>query len=503
LLLALLALASVSEASQLPSRKILILPFRVSSDQQDLQSFGDHVEKRLRSALAPRDDALTLAAESVSRELLEGRGAPSSEQEAQALGTKSDSDLVIYGFLSQEGSAYHMQGVMWDVRAGRRVVSTDLKVDNIHKLPGVLDLFVGSISTYLHGSPSMPFYRTESTPGGSGIPHSGRVGNLVSIPRNTGPWRSPDIPAPLSGLDMGDLDGDKKNETVFLEQGKLTISRFEDGILRQLTQFSHSPAQYVSAQAADLDGDGVCELLLCYQSPAGLESSVARYVNRNFKVVARLPNVILRMIRDLDDPSKAILVGQRTDDENMFSGEMIRFHMQGDEMIPAGMVRLPPGTLLLSYASDVLGKAAEFLQVILNQDQRLMVFDKENRLIAGVTDKIYGMQQKIRMPFRHGYRTVTNPGKLIIADTDGDGENEVLVVKQAGDGSTIQALVWEDQRLVEKWKTVTSPGLITDFAIKDFKNHGVRSLVLILVKPGAFSFLTGSRSVVYAYDLIP
>lgn len=498
-----LFILAAAEAAQTQSRKILILPFRVSSDNQELQSFGEHVDKRLRSTLTPRDDTLILETEGVTEELLGGKEGPASGKEAQALAAKSGSELVIYGFLSQEGSAYHMQGVMWDVRAGRGAVSTDLKVDNIHKLPGVLDLFISSISTYLHGSPTMPFYRTEASPAGSGIPHSGRPSNLVSVPRNTGPWRSPDIASPLSGLDMGDLDGDKKNETVFLEQGKLTISRFENGILRQLTQFSQPPAEYIASEVADVDDDGISELLLCYQTPAGLESSVARYVSRNFRIIATFPNVILRTIRDPDDPKKRILVGQRTDDENMFSGDMTRFHVRGNDIVPAGKVHLPAGTLLLSYVSGALGKGPEFLQVILNQDQRLMVFDKENRPVDGASDRTYGLDRRIRIPFRQGYRTITYPGKLVIADTDGDGENKLLVIKQAADGSRIHALVWDGQRLVEKWKTVASPGIITDFGIKDFKNQGVRSLVLILMKPGAFSFLTGSRSVIYAYDLLP
>jgi hypothetical protein len=493
----------VGQATQAQPKRILVLPFQVSSDNQELQGFGEHVDKRLRSAITPRDDKFVLVSERATEELLGGKAGPGSEKEAQTLAGRADSDLVIYGFLSQEGSVYHMRGVMWDPRADRGAVSTDLKVDNIHKLPGVLDLFISSINTYLHGSPALPFYRAEASPAGSGAPPSGRPANLASIPRNTGPWRSPDIAAPLSGLDMGDLDGDKKNETVFLEQGRLSISRFENGILRQLTQFSQPPAEYISAEITDLDGDGVSELLLCYQTPAGLESAVARYSNRNFRITGTFPNLILKTIRDLNDPKKRILIGQRTDDETMFTGEMIRFHVDGDAIIPAGKEILPPGTLLLSYVADVLGKDSEFLQVILNQDQRLMVFDRENRLLAGMTDRIYGLDRRIRIPFRQGYRTITLPGRLLIADTDGDGENELLLIKQSGEGSTVQALVWNGHRMAEKWKTVASPGIISDFGIKDFKNLGARSLVLILLKPGAFSFLTGPRSVVYAYDLLP
>ena len=109
---------------------------------------------------------------------------------------------------------------------------------------------------------------------------------------------------------MGDLDGDKKNETVLLEQRGITISRFEGGSLTTLTQFSQPPAAYLSAEVEDLDGDGVAELLLCYQTPSGIESSVVRYINRNFKVIAKFPNMILRTVRESGEDNKRILVGQ-------------------------------------------------------------------------------------------------------------------------------------------------------------------------------------------------
>ena len=67
----------------------------------------------------------------------------------------------------------------------------------------------------------------------------------------------------------------------------------------------------------------------------------------------------------------------------------------------------------------------------------------------------------------------------------------------------IQALEWDGKELVEKWKTVMSPGIISDFRIGDFKNEGLRSMVLILIKQAPFAALTGPSSIIFAYDLVP
>ena len=492
-------------SAEKPSR-ILVLPFPVTSDdhQADLRSFSDHVATRIRHAVNALGPGFALVTEQATDELLKGKNPPTSDEEAQALGLECGADLVVYGFLSHKDSRYQMRGVMWDLRTGRSVVSTDLKVDNIHGLPGVLQAFTSLLAKHLHGTPPLPLYRADPA-GSSPATQSERVAVPVSLPRSTygGSWRSPEMEGAISGLDMGDLVGDKRSDIVFVEDGRITISRLDGGGLKPLTQFSQTPVVYIGAEVEDLDGDGVAELLLCYQTPSGIESAIIRYTNRNLEVAAKFPNMILRTVTGPSGGTKRVLVGQRTDAEDLFSGEMVRFEMEGDKAVPSGTLTLPPGTLLLSYTSGFMGEQKDFVQIILNQDQRLMIFDRENRLLAAVEDRIYGLNRRIRIPFKNGHRDMALPGRLLITDTSSGGDNELLVVKQVDGLSEIQALIWEQDGFREKWKTVRSPGIISDFRIRDFRNSGVLSLVLILIKPNPFLALSGPRSVVYAYDLIP
>ena len=225
------------------SGKILVLPFQVApgADEKELQSFSEHVDKRLRATIDRLGEHFSTESEKATEELLKGRPPPASDHEARSLATESGADLVIYGFLSRDDSRHQMKGYMWDMRTGRVVVSIDMKVANIHALPGVLQLFANSINARLHGSQRMPFYKSKSADSDP-IRRSDRLPRLADLPQNTAPWRSPDIGGALWALDIGDLDGDKKNETVLLEQGGITISRFEGGSLVPLTQFSQPPA---------------------------------------------------------------------------------------------------------------------------------------------------------------------------------------------------------------------------------------------------------------------
>ncbi len=484
------------------SGRILVIPFRIEGCEgnKDILDFSEHVNRHLRRSIDLRGGALSIETAETVDKLLEERGAPVEDEQACELARSAGADWVIFGLLSCSESTYRMRGVMWDVRRGRRSVVTDLEVGSIFNLPQVLGIFVQNVNTRIHGSPRLPLYSSAE-----GDPKTRLAAShpTPGFSAERGPWRSPEIPGAVRSLDIGDLDGDKRNELVLLAENGLSIRRFERGALRTLAQFSESPAAYVSSEVEDIDGDGVAELIVSYRKPDGMESAIIRYVNRDLRVSDRFPHRIAASVPDPHNPGRRVLVAQRTDVDNLFTGEAALYRFEDGNFREVGSTMLPPGTFLLSYASGVLGKNGQFMRVILNQDRRIMVFDRENRLLYSVTDRIYGLNRRISIPGRDGeQREITFPGRLLITDTNGDSENELLVIKYVAGGSEIQDLVWEGGRFVEKWKTIRSRGLLSDFSIRDFKNHGSRSLVAILLTTNPFQLLLGGpQSVVFAYDL--
>ena len=495
-----------AEAWAEPPSKLLILPFHIDAQDggEELEEFGRRVDESIRAAVTQFGEMLRAESADAVRQLLQDGAPPSTETDAIALGKRANADILIYGFLQKSGDRFRMKGTMRDMRTGRTTVASDFEVDNIRSgLNGVLKVFLYNVAKRLHGAPKLPLHRADSPLTAGGV-NGKPTPSQVSLTQDRGPWMSPKV-TPLRGLEIGDLDGDKRNEVVFVGADGITISRFEGGSLRPLTQFSQPPQVYLSAQAEDIDGDGVCELILCYETPDGLESSIIQYKHRNLKTFKKLPNMIVRSILDPSREEGNILVGQRTDSKTMLSGEMVVLRMNSDDVTEEGKIALPPGTLLLSYVSGRLGKESTFVQVILNQDQRLMVFDGGNRLLAHITERLYGVNRTIRVTCNGKKQAILLPGRLIISDTDGDGENELLVIRPIHrSGSVIEDLVWRSNELTSSWKTIGTGGLIADFRIRDFKNQGSRSLVVILVKSDYFLSLTGrAYSVVYAYDLAP
>jgi hypothetical protein len=485
--------------------RILVLPFDVVDGDKsgDLRDFREHADNRIRTALGLISESISLVGLDETNKLLAKEKGATTEKEATGMAEESGADLVIYGSVSHEGKVYRMKGVMRDIKQGRVSVSTDIKVRNRFRLLEALATFIRHVSRRIHGSPKLPLYKAEP-PAAASRDNLARLRPIMTRPsprprKSLGPWRSPFTKGALRAIDIGDLDGDGKNETVFLHDHGLKISRFENGGLKTLAEYSERPAIFISAQVEDIDGDGIAELLLCCRKPSGVESSLIRYVGRNFEVIKKFPHMILGTVPDPKDEKRKRLVGQRTDVQNIFSGEMVLFGMVGGRPEAKGTIMLPQGTLLLSFAAGRMGNPAVPVRVILNQDQRLMVFDDKNRLLYTLADRIFGLDRRIRLRSGSEIREIVFPGRLAVADTAGDGENELLVIKQRGARSLIQALIWDGTALKPDWHSVEHNAIISDFRIRDFKNGGAKSLVLLLVR---YSFLAGPHSNLFAYDLV-
>ena len=441
-----------------------------------------------------------------TNKLLPGGASPLTDAEAKKIASQARVDIVIFGFLTLDDSGYQMRGVIGNMATGKADV-TVFRVNKIYGLSSALDTWQKHLVTQLSGTSPRQEFRIVDPPAAGGTPRP-YLGS-TNAPRGPSavPWRSGEISGAVQAIDVGNIYGDGRNEVVYLDQAGLTISRFEGEGLRPVGYFSEPPARYLSVEVEDLAGKGIAQILVCYQTDQGIESAVISYEKGQMRVLCRVPHAILRTVKDPADEKKLLLLGQRTDNGDMFSGDMVQFSFSDSKLVRIGQFKMPPGTLLVSQVTGRLGRSTSPLRAIINQDQRLMVFDGENRLLSQMSDRLYGFSRTLKIPVKGGHRTVTFPGKLLIADANGTGENELLVPKEGRGGScVIQGLSWDGKQLAEKWRTADSGGIVSDFVVRDFKNNGRRSMILVLViPPSPFPLFgaAGPRSVIFCYDLLP
>lgn len=503
LMVMLVAYFGIVGAQTTTAETVIIVPFHLTTEtnETELQSFVDHINEELRSTINAIGKKYEVVDREGEQEFSANRLGLDVEQEIKRVATDTRADFVICGSISKSESLYNMKGFMWDRKKERMAVRVDLKVPNVHALPSVLQFLLTGITKRLQGAPNIPFYKA-GTSGNIPVVPQPRFRTVIGIAEAEGPWRSSELPGTMSGLAIGDLDGDKHSEMVLMGENGITIARFEKEALRPLTQFSKSPAVFINAQAQDLDGDGIPELVICSQLPDSVESEVLRYLNRNLTIVGTFPNMILACVPHPDNPKVKTLLGQPTDDGDMFSGEMISLEMTDGKITAAGKVKLPQGTLLLSYAEgDIQGHPG--VRIMIDQDLKLRVFDKKNNLLFVQNGSEFGPHRKITVKSRDGLKEIVWPGRIIISDSSASSQGELMLANICNGNSEIQGFHWEGNGLQKKWSSPSMQGIISDFRVGDFKNSGARSLVLLLVKPDQLLGMSGPRSVVFAYDFLP
>ncbi|MEN8245151.1 MAG: hypothetical protein ABFS43_09640, partial [Thermodesulfobacteriota bacterium] len=103
--------------------------------------------------------------------------------------------------------------------------------------------------------------------------------------------------------------------------------------------------------------------------------------------------------------------------------------------------------------------------------------------------------------------------RVLIHDTDGDGRNEVVAVRnyemvnnaltsfRKYNDAEIIAFDWNGIGLTDKWITKKITGYMRDFAIGDHDNDGRDELVVALVLKEGRIVGTSPRSIIIAYQL--
>ncbi|MFH1913717.1 MAG: VCBS repeat-containing protein [Pseudomonadota bacterium] len=347
-----------------------------------------------------------------------------------------------------------------------------------------------------------------------------------------GRWRSQTLRFFSTSMVVADGSGDGQNEVFILHRTGIGAYRYEDGKLRQLDSLDLTAStQYLRLEAADLDRDGVPELIIgTYQtqSRSGLlaadgwpKSHILSFKGGKFQFVVKDYGRFLGVLR-MPPGYTPILVAQEKGVRHLFSQRINEAYLKGNSIELGQSIPSPEfGTIYsMAYLPDEFG----FKYVVLDDSHRIKVYSQTMERLSSTDEETYnssglGIDTSDR-PLGMGPGTVDGvistynvPFRMVVASLSQKGKYELLVNRDLSVAAQvferfnyytqgeIHALTWDGVGMALSWKTRRIKGQVSDIAVADLNNDGNMQLcVLLNTFPGGMGF-TNRQTVVLAYDL--
>ena len=284
--------------------------------------------------------------------------------------------------------------------------------------------------------------------------------------------RSPKIPFGINDMDVADLDGDGVAEIVLAATDQLIVYGFVGEYFKQLATIELDSYLRIHAiSMADLNGNGVSEIYVSANKAGKPESTVVEWDGRQSRILAKRIPYYLQVAAPDGEPVLLGQIGGTPGTSAVIGADIYRLEQGGDGNYVRGQkLVLPKGLNIFDVAyGDIDGNGEQEL-VAISRTNTLQVFDRNGVLLFtdpgqyGGSSNYLGTMDSVSKTNR-----VYVPPRIVIADINGDGIEDIVVGKNRMkvvkylkqyryfEGSSMAALSWQQERLVPLWETKKLP----------------------------------------------
>ena len=473
--------------------KVAILPFMIHS-QENLDYLREGINDILISRITVEERVVVMERSVVERALYEEKPMRLDEAAAAKIGMRVGADYVVLGSITKVGEYISLDARLISITEEKPPVTVYTQQKGIDDVMVKIGDFAQDIGYKILGRRPM-----AGRSGDSRRPSRGVRGGIERLDRGSIDFKkSQNFGFKIKGLDVGDVDGDKKNEVVIMDNNNLYIFKYDGDkltLFRKIEQGNEH--NFLTLDVADLNRNGHAEIIVTSVVEDDVRSFILEYEEGKFKKITEKSNWFLRVL--VHPKEGPILLGQRRGSDGFPVDPVYRMVWKKKSFEKGPKMPFPKETDIFGVAmADIRGEGKpDFIALdrfdrlnVLTEDGKTKWMSKDR---FGGTDTFYDTKKKWRDDYKDSspYR-VYIPGRILVKDLNGDGIPQIIVNKnelttrlfekaRSFETGEIHCLIWDESELVTDWRTRAVKDYIADFQVKDVDNDGNEDLVVAVV----------------------
>ncbi len=478
--------------------KVAILPFLIHSEE-NLDYLREGIYDILTSRITVEGRVEVIERTIVERALYEERPMRLDETAAAKIGVRVGADYIVLGSLTKIGNYISLDARLISITEEKPPLGVYTQHKGIDDVMVKIGDFAQDIGYKITGRRAM-----AGRPGESRYPGQSRK-SIERLGRDRDYKKSQTFGFQIKGLGIGDVDGDKKNDVVIMDEHDLYLFKY-DGEKLSFFQKIEAGSQYnfLTLDVADVNRNGFAEIIVTGVVEDDVRSFIFEYEQGKFRKIADKANWFFRV---LDHPKEGpVLMGQRRGSEGIADGPIYKFVWKKKSFEKGPKMPFPKEMSIFGVAYANIRDKDKPDVIVLDYLERLKIVAPNGKNLWSSRDNFGGSNNfyDTTKKREEGYMGAAPPwrvfitGRVITKDLYGDGSYEVIVNKNLASGTRlfdrvrtfekgeIYGLVWDEDTLITNWKTREISGYISDFQVKDADNDGEEELVVSIINPKTF-----------------
>jgi TolB-like protein len=467
-------------------KNVAVLPFTMNSDR-DLTFLQKGIMDMLNSRLAWKDKVKAMEYQTVKNKAAQF-GGPIDKETALKIGRELNADYVVMGSLTVFGQSVSIDARILEVSKGEELVTAFNQSKGMDDVIPTVNKFAQDINAKIMGRyVGPPVYamkpETEKKPAG-----------LIKVQDKLEAGDADYVQNLSSGiisLDAGDVDGDGKNELVFIDSRTVYIYKWTDNTFALFKSVKGGiTSDYAYVSVADMDGNGKAEIYVSDLTEARLSSFVLEWQGSTFVSICKHEPWFLRVT---DIPGKGqVLIGQERIVGKGFSNTVYLLKREGSRISKVEPLDLPHMVNIFNFVQGKITSSGNDTVVLSPETEYLFMFDSEGNEIWRSEEEFGGSDTHMTVTgtaaAEEKWIHLSSP--ILLWDIDKDGHNEVVICQNKSSvrrmlekerfftSGVVHFLHWDKVNFSTKLKTKKMGGPVSAYVIKDVDNDGRPELVM-------------------------